>query len=75
MSSRDSPCIGICTLVNDRCIGCNRTIKQIIQAGKDDRQRDSQPDVVDCKGKKIHPDYTDNDCKQIIYRYWRRIGS
>ncbi len=50
MSSRDSPCIGICTLVNDRCIGCNRTIKQIIQAGKDDRQRDSQPDVVDCQG-------------------------
>lgn len=24
-----SPCIGVCRLKNDRCIGCSRTIDQI----------------------------------------------
>jgi predicted Fe-S protein YdhL (DUF1289 family) len=27
-----TPCIGICKLVDDVCIGCNRTIKQIKEA-------------------------------------------
>ena len=31
----DSPCVGTCTLdENDVCIGCNRTIEEIIEAGK-----------------------------------------
>jgi predicted Fe-S protein YdhL (DUF1289 family) len=27
-----TPCIGICKLVDDICIGCNRTIEQIKEA-------------------------------------------
>ena len=32
--SKDTPCIGICTLnEQDVCIGCNRHIDEIVQAG------------------------------------------
>ena len=35
----DSPCIGTCTLdENDVCIGCNRSIKEIIEAGNAELQ-------------------------------------
>ena len=36
----DSPCIGTCTL-NEQgiCIGCNRTLKEIEEAGKDPPQK------------------------------------
>jgi predicted Fe-S protein YdhL (DUF1289 family) len=27
-----TPCVGICKLVDDICIGCNRTIEQIKEA-------------------------------------------
>lgn len=31
----DTPCIGVCTLNEDSiCIGCNRTINEIIEAGR-----------------------------------------
>lgn len=34
--SDDSPCIGTCTLNEDNiCIGCNRHIDQIIEAGNE----------------------------------------
>lgn len=26
-----TPCVGICTLKNDKCIGCNRTKEHIIK--------------------------------------------
>jgi predicted Fe-S protein YdhL (DUF1289 family) len=30
----DSPCVGVCTLNEDNvCIGCNRTIEEIAEAG------------------------------------------
>ena len=33
----DSPCIGTCTLnENDVCIGCNRHIDEIIEAGNEE---------------------------------------
>ena len=32
----DSPCIGVCTLNEENiCIGCDRTIEEIIEAGKE----------------------------------------
>ncbi len=35
--SKDTPCIGICTLnEQDVCIGCNRHIDEIVQAGNAD---------------------------------------
>ena len=35
-TKRDSPCVGICVLDEDRirCIGCGRTIEEIISYGK-----------------------------------------
>tara|TARA_B100000519_G_C14028313_1_gene336775 strand:- start:134 stop:280 length:147 start_codon:yes stop_codon:yes gene_type:complete len=33
---KDSPCIGVCTLNEENiCIGCDRTIEEIIEAGKE----------------------------------------
>lgn len=34
-TKKDSPCVGICVLDEDhiRCIGCNRTIEEIISSG------------------------------------------
>ena len=36
-TKRDSPCVGICVLDEDhiKCIGCNRTIEEIISSGAD----------------------------------------
>ena len=28
----NSPCVGICKLVDDICVGCNRTIEEIKEA-------------------------------------------
>lgn len=38
----ESPCVGICILENDVCIGCGRTVEEITQAGIDamDRERE-----------------------------------
>lgn len=30
----NSPCIGICELEDGVCIGCNRTIEEIVNAGQ-----------------------------------------
>ena len=38
----ESPCVGICILENDVCIGCGRSVEEITQAGLDamDRERE-----------------------------------
>jgi predicted Fe-S protein YdhL (DUF1289 family) len=33
--NEESPCVGICILEDDVCIGCGRTSEQIFQAGVD----------------------------------------
>ena len=34
----ESPCVGICILEGDVCIGCGRTTEEIFQAGVDAMQ-------------------------------------
>ena len=37
----ESPCVGICIMEGDYCIGCGRTIDEIAQAGVDaERERE-----------------------------------
>lgn len=38
----ESPCVGICIMENDVCIGCGRTIEEITQAGIDAMERERQ---------------------------------
>ncbi len=38
----DTPCIGICTLNENKiCIGCNRHIDEIIQRGREEKEYNS----------------------------------
>jgi hypothetical protein len=47
--SSTSPCIGICVLEDDVCIGCGRTIAQIFQAGVDAGCAPSAPATAEDK--------------------------
>jgi len=38
----ESPCVGICIMENDVCIGCGRTIEEITQAGIDAMEREPE---------------------------------
>ncbi len=38
----ESPCVGICIMENDVCIGCGRTIEEITQAGIDAMEGEKQ---------------------------------
>ena len=38
----ESPCVGICILENDVCIGCGRTSDEIYQTGVDAMQREQE---------------------------------
>ena len=39
----DTPCIGICTLNENKiCIGCNRHIDEIIQRGREESAKSSK---------------------------------
>jgi len=38
----ESPCVGICIMENDVCIGCGRTIEEITQAGIDAMERERE---------------------------------
>ena len=38
----DSPCVGICIMEGDYCIGCGRTLDQIAQAGTDAMERERE---------------------------------
>jgi predicted Fe-S protein YdhL (DUF1289 family) len=38
----ESPCVGICILENDVCIGCGRTSEEIFQCGVDAMQREQE---------------------------------
>lgn len=38
----DSPCVGICIMENDVCIGCGRTAEEIYQAGVDAMQEEQK---------------------------------
>ena len=40
----ESPCVGICIMENDVCIGCGRTIEEITQAGIDAMESERQPE-------------------------------
>jgi hypothetical protein len=37
---KESPCIGVCTLEDDVCIGCNRTMDEIREAYIESMRRD-----------------------------------
>jgi predicted Fe-S protein YdhL (DUF1289 family) len=39
----DSPCVGICIMEGDFCIGCGRTAEEIYQAGVDAMQEELRP--------------------------------
>ena len=38
--SNDSPCVGICIMEDDYCIGCGRSSDEIYQAGVDAMQEE-----------------------------------
>ncbi len=38
----ESPCVGICIMEGDYCIGCGRTIDEIAQAGMDAMEREQE---------------------------------
>lgn len=38
----DSPCVGICIMEGDVCIGCGRTAEEIYQAGADAMQEEQK---------------------------------
>jgi predicted Fe-S protein YdhL (DUF1289 family) len=38
----ESPCVGICIMEGDVCIGCGRTSDEIYQAGVDAMQEEQQ---------------------------------
>jgi predicted Fe-S protein YdhL (DUF1289 family) len=38
----ESPCVGICILEGDVCIGCGRTSEEIFQCGMDAMQREQE---------------------------------
>jgi predicted Fe-S protein YdhL (DUF1289 family) len=38
----ESPCVGICILENEICIGCGRTVEEITQAGFDAMERERE---------------------------------
>ncbi len=38
----ESPCVGICILENDYCIGCGRSSDEIYQAGVDAMQAEQE---------------------------------
>jgi predicted Fe-S protein YdhL (DUF1289 family) len=38
----ESPCVGICIMEGDYCIGCGRTIDEIAQAGMDAMAREQE---------------------------------
>ncbi len=43
MTSTESPCVGICIMEGDVCIGCGRTAEEIFQAGVDAGYGGPQP--------------------------------
>ena len=38
----ESPCVGICIMEGDYCIGCGRTLEQIAQAGIDAMEQERE---------------------------------
>jgi len=48
----ESPCVGICIMENDVCIGCGRTIEEITQAGIDAMERERE------QAEKLRPSLT-----------------
>lgn len=38
----ESPCVGICIMEGDYCIGCGRSIDEITQAGLDAMERERE---------------------------------
>ena len=47
----ESPCVGICILENDVCIGCGRTSDEIYQAGIEAMRQDGETPEAPPNGK------------------------
>ena len=53
----ESPCIGICTLINEQCIGCTRTSDEIsnwLFYDDNDRNEITKRCLLNMKGKKTN---------------------
>mgnify|MGYP001286995403 FL=1 len=53
----DSPCIGVCTLINKQCIGCTRTSDEIsnwLFYDDNDRNEITKRCLQNMKGKKAN---------------------
>ena len=53
----ESPCIGVCTLINEQCIGCTRTSDEIsnwLFYDDNDRNEITKRCLLNMKGKKTN---------------------